>query len=86
MAEQCWSGEEEAVFIADVSCISGGSHKKAPLKMSITGGSHSSTIYTDRLCTQAASVIGLYTGGWLMQTASVNRPLTLTVFLYEPPM
>ena len=54
-------------------CISGGLHKKTPLKMSITGGSHSSTasVNTDRLCKQAASV---------------NMPLTLSIFLHEPPV
>jgi hypothetical protein len=45
------------------------------------------SIYTECLCYQAASVNGLYyIGGWLMQTANVNRPLTLTIFLQEPPV
>ena len=79
-AEQCWSREKEGVFISDVLVTV---HIKTPLKMSITGGSHSSTASVNK---QGASVNGLYTSSWLKQTASVNRPLTLAVFLHEPPV
>jgi hypothetical protein len=39
------------------------------------------SIFTGGLCKEDASVKGLYTIGWVMPTASDNRPFTLAIVL-----
>jgi hypothetical protein len=88
-AKQHWSGWEEAVFIDQIlqaGDFTNRDYKSITQAVCINKPPVLMSIFTGGLCKEDASVKGLYTIGWVMPTASDNRPFTLAVVLWKPPV
>lgn len=83
LAKQHWSGGE-AVFIDQIlqaDDFTNRHYKSITQAVCINKPPVLMSIFTGGLCKEDASVKGLYTIGWVMPTASDNRPFTLAIVL-----